>query len=390
MMLKSKMFKMMLFAFSILLYFSTAIVFAAETKLVTSVGLKQEYNDNILYTKNDTNDDFISYVMPSFKLTHATEILNLSALAGWEALFYWDNSDLDTINQRYRLDGKYRLTERWSFSAEGRFVKDTTLDSQLEETGTVGKRQDRSRYNAGAGLDYAVSERSTIGSDYNFQKTDYQRKSSVDTKSHSVRFFYQRRLQNQKDVITIFPRFVYADSDDWDGYNSTFNFRWAHPFTETLDTSITVGASHYRIDYKDNRGDTDNWGGVADMWLRKKGELTTGRLGFSHRLRTRSSGEIVNVSRLYGDVDHRLSYRFGVGIRGGATYSALIEDSPDNDDDRWYFDVSPSAFYRFTERLQLRLLYSYNREKELDRKGNPTRDRQRVWLQLDFDFPKTW
>jgi len=126
------------------------------------------------------------------------------------------------------------------------------------------------------------------------------------------------------------------------------------------------------------------------MWLRKKGELTTGLLGFSHRLQVRYDGQVVNVSRLYCDVDHGLSYRFGVGFGGGATYSGLIEDSPENDDDRWYFDVSPSAFYRFTERLQLRLQYSYNQQIELDRKGNPTTDRQRVWLQLNFNFPKTW
>jgi hypothetical protein len=197
-------------------------------------------------------------------------------------------------------------------------------------------------------------------------------------------------LQNEKDVITIFPRFVYGDSDDWDAYNATLNFRWAHPFSETLDSSITVGPRYSRVDYKDNSDDTDTWGGVADMWLRKRGELTTGRLGFSHRLQPRSNGEIVNVSRLYSDVDHRLSYRFGVGFRGGATYSSIIEDSPESDDDRWYFDVSPSAFYRFTERLQLRLLYSYNRQVELDRKGNPSTDRQRVWLQLTFNYPKTW
>jgi opacity protein-like surface antigen len=365
-------------------------VFSAETSLLTSVRLRQEYNDNILYSKNDKTDDFISHVIPTLKLKHATETLSLSAQAGLNAKFYWDNPDRDTINQRYRLDAKYRLTERWSFTAEGRYNKNTTLDTQLEETGTVTKRQDRRRYNAGAGLDYAVSERSTIGGDYNFQRTDFERKSSIDTKFHSVRFFYQRRLQNQKDVITIFPRFAYGDSDDWDAYNATLNFRWAHPFSETLDSSITVGPRYSRVDYKDNSDDTDTWGGVADMWLRKRGELTTGRLGFSHRLQPRSNGEIVNVSRLYSDVDHRLSYRFGVGFRGGATYSSIIEDSPESDDDRWYFDVSPSAFYRFTERLQLRLLYSYNRQVELDRKGNPSTDRQRVWLQLTFNYPKTW
>jgi hypothetical protein len=262
MMLKSKMSQMLLLACSILLYLSTTIVFCAETKLLTSVGLKQEYNNNILYRRSDKTDDFISYVIPSFKLTYATEIFNLSALADWSGWLFWDNSDLNRVNQRYGLDGNYRLTERWSVSALARYVKDSIQDSQLDETGSVELGlSDRERLNAGTGLDYAVSERSNIGADYDFQKTVYERKSSVDTDLHSVRFFYQRRLQNEKDVITIFPRFNWGNSDDWDAFNSTLNFRWAHPFSETLDTSITVGVRHSRVDYDDNRDDTDNWGG---------------------------------------------------------------------------------------------------------------------------------
>ena len=391
MMLKSKMSQIVLLACSMLLYFSTTNVFSAENELLTSVGLRQEYNNNIFYERTDETDDFISQVIPSLRLNYATEILKLSALARWDALLYWDNSDQNRLNQRYGLNGSYRLTERWSVSASGRYVFDSVQDSQLDETGSVERGlSDRQRLNAGAGLDYSVSERSDIGADYNYQKTDFERKSSVDTEAHGVRFFYRRRLQNQRDVITIFPRFVWGNSDDWDAYNSTLNFRWAHPFTETLDTSITVGARHSRVDYNDDRDDTDNWGGVADMWLRKRGELTTGRLGFSNRLRTRTNGEIINVSRLYTDIDHRLSRRFGVGFRGSFYYSNLIEDSPETDDDRWYFDVTPSAFYRLTERHLLRLSYSYNYQKLLDADDNDTVDRQRIWLQLTFNFPKTW
>jgi hypothetical protein len=391
MMLKSKMTPIMLLACSILLYFSTAIVFSAETKLSTSVGLRQEYNNNIFYTRTDETDDFISQVIPSLRLNYATEILKMSALARWDALLFWDNTNQNRLNQQYGLNGSYRLTERWSVSASGRYVFDSVQDSQLDETGSVERGlSDRERLNAGAGLDYAVSERTNIGADYNYEKTDFEKSSSVDTEAHGVRFFYQRRLQNQTDVITIFPRFVYAHSDDWDGYNSTLNFRWAHPFSETLDSSITVGARHSRVDYKDDRDDTDNWGGVADMWLRKRGELTTGRVGFSNRLRTRTNGEIVNVSRLYADIDHRLSRRFGVGLRGGVYYSNLIEDSPEDDDDRWYFNVSPSAFYRLTENHILRLLYSYDQETRLDAEDGRRRDRQRIWLQLTFNFPRMW
>ena len=391
MMLKSKMFKMMLFACSILLFFSTSVALSAEGSLLTSVGLRQEYNDNIFYTSTDETDDFISYVTPALDLTYATEIFNLSAQAALDGMLYWDNSDQNRLNQRYGLNVGYRLTERWSVSANGLYIFDSIQDSQLDETGSVESGlSDRQRLNAGAGLEYAISERTNIGAAYEFQDTVFQRDADVDTKVHDVRVYYQRRLLNQRDVISIFPQFTYADSDDWDGYNPSLNFSWAHPFSETLDTSITVGVRHTRVNYKDDTDDTKDWGGLADIWLRKRGELTTGRVGFSNDLQTRTNGEIINVSRLYANVDHRLSRRFGVGLNGGVWYSNLIEDSPETDDDRWYFDVSPSAFYFLTERHTLRLTYSYNHQKLLDAEDNDTFDRQRILLELTFNFPKTW
>ena len=385
------MYKILLSACAILLLFPTLRVYSAETRLLTSIGLKQEYNDNILFTRSDEIDDFISYVIPALNLTYATEILSLSALADWSGWLFWDNSDLNRINQRYGLNGSYRVTERWSVSADGRYVFDSTQDSQFDETGSVRPGlSDRQRLNLGAGLDYAVSERTNIGAEYEFQKTEFERDSSVDTTYNTVNAYYRRQLQNQKDVISIFPEFTWGTTDDWDAYNTTLNFRWEHPFSETLDTSVLVGLRNTHVDYDDDRDDTTNWGGVADIWLRKTGELTTGRVGLNNNLRTRENGDLINVTRLYADVDHRLSRRFGVGLRGNFYYSNLIEDDPADDDDRWYFDISPSAFYRVTEYHILRLLYSYGKETFLDVDGDDTRDRHRVWLQLTFNFPKSW
>jgi hypothetical protein len=390
-MLKLKMFKIMLSTCSILLFFSATNVCAAEMKLLTSVGLKQEYNSNIFYERSDEVDDFISYLMPALKLSYATETLSLRALADWSGWLFWDNSDQNRLNQRYGLDGTYRLTERWSVSGDGRYVFDSTQDSQFDETGTVRRGlSDRQRFNVGAGLDYAVSERTNVGGDYEFQRTEFERDSSVDTSLNTFNVYYTRRLINQKDVISIFPKFDWGTSDDWDAYNSSLNVRWTHPFSETLDTSILVGIRNTHVDYDDDRDNSTNWGGLADMWLRKRGELTTGRVGFKNDLRTRESGEITNVSRVYADIDHRLSRRFGVGFRGNFYYSELIEDSPENDDDRWYYDVSPSAFYRLTEDHILRLLYTYGKETLLDVDDDDTRERHKIWLQATFNFPKTW
>jgi hypothetical protein len=391
MMLKLKMSQILLTVCSALLFFSATIAFSAETKLLTSIGLKQEYNSNILYSRADEIDDFITYVIPALKLTYVTELLNLTALADWNGWLYWDNSDLNRINQRYGLSGDYRLTERWSVSADGLYVKDSTQDSQYDETGSVRPGiSDRQRLNLGAGVDYAMSERTNLGGEYEFQKTDYERSSSVDTIVNTVNVYWSHQLKNQKDIISIIPEFTYGTSDDWDAYNPSLNFRWERLFTETLDSSVLIGLRNTNVEYDDDRDDSTDWGGVADMWLRKRGELTTGRVGFMNDLRTRESGEIVNVSRLYADIDHLLSRRFGLGLRGSFYYSNLIEDSPETDDDRWSYDVSPSAFYRLTEDHILRLLYSYGHETFLDVDDDDTRDRHRIWLQLTFNFPKTW
>ena len=229
-----KLLKKMLVALSTLLILSSSIALSAEVSLLTSVGLRQEYNDNILYTRSNEIDDFISYAIPSLDFDYRTEIFNISALAKLEGLLYWDNSDLNTINQRYELSSTYRLTERWSVSAEGFYIGDTTLDSQLEETGIVGVRQDRDRFNAGAGLDYALSERINVGSDYSFQKTNYERRQSTDTEIHTVRAYYRRRLKNEIDVISLFPRVNYATSDDYDAYSSTLNVEGGNVFLKHL------------------------------------------------------------------------------------------------------------------------------------------------------------
>ena len=111
------------------------------------------------------------------------------------------------------------------FLGLARYVKDSVQDSQLDETGSVDPGlSDRERINAGTGLDYSISERTNIGVDYEFQNTTYESSSRVDTKRHTARVYYRHRLQNEKDVISIFPRFVWGNTDDYDAYSSSLNF----------------------------------------------------------------------------------------------------------------------------------------------------------------------
>jgi hypothetical protein len=386
-MLKSRVLKKMLcMTLTFCTFFVTGEIYA-ETNISPSLGLMQEYNDNIFFTRENKVDDSITRVIPAIRLNYATELLNLSGLALWDSYFYWDNNDLNYTIQNYVLDGKYRLTERWDISGNAGYLKDTTLDSELEDTGVVGIRQDRERIDAGAETTYAVSERSSLGLGYDYRKINYQRPSSVDNELNRFRLTYNRRLANQIDVFSLFPEFTYGTSDQWDAYNYTLNFRWTHQFDPTLRSSFRIGPRFTQIDYKDERDDKNNWGGVLEAWIEKRGEVTVGRLNLSNRLQTRSNGEIVIVSRLLGDLDHRLTERLGIGFNGGLYYTRPIKELEPKEGDTWYYLLQPSLFYRLTENYLLRLLYSFDQEIQPDF-DNQRRNRQRIWLRLDFDFPR--
>ena len=371
-------------------FFFSTCAFARDITLTPSIRFKQEYNDNILFTRTNEIDDYISYIIPALKIRQKTEVLDISALAEGNFFFYADESQLNDINQRYRLDGRYKLTERWSVKGRGFYLKDTTLNSQLRETGTVGFRQRRERVDAGGGLGYRMSERSNMDFDYRYIQTNFQRPSSVDTEFHQTYLSYSRRLKNERDVISVIPEFTYGTSDAWDVYNYNFDVRWQHPFSETLDLFFQVGARGTQQKFKYDRDNSNTLGGVADIRLRKRGETTSGLIGFRQRLLPDSDGQIRNISRLYCDVRRSVYQRLGIALVGSVYYSRLEEKDPLFDDDRWYFEITPSVFYRLAENYRVSMVYSYSQEHDLNIDRNPRKDRQRVWISLDMAFPKKW
>ena len=60
---------------------SPDMVSADEFKLIPSIGIREEYNDNIFYSSNDTVDDFITTIRLGLELIERTERLDLNLSA---------------------------------------------------------------------------------------------------------------------------------------------------------------------------------------------------------------------------------------------------------------------------------------------------------------------
>ena len=76
------------------------------------------------------------------------------------------------------------------------------------------------------------------------------------------RVFYRRKMQNEKDVITIFPRFIWGNSDDYDlqvYYKEQLMFEESIRLNSLLNLNpdtISINIERYDIDLKI----LDKWG----------------------------------------------------------------------------------------------------------------------------------
>lgn len=387
--------KMTIMIFCQCLVFSfLSVPFMAVAKDVTvtpSITVAGAYDDNVTFTRTDEISDYLGIISPALKLDYASELFKMSGSGRVDFLRYAKEKDLDYERQFYKLNGDYRFAERWKFSGDFAYTQDTTLDSELEETGIVYEREDRERFNAGAGLSYQASELSTMGVNYDYSKRDYDEEGLADYDYSSIRFAYNRLFNDGIDTFTVAPRYTRGSSDvsDFDGYR--LNFGWTHLPSEIYRLRVFLGARYTEQDYKDGRDDTSNWGGVANINLQKKGEVYSALIGFTSDVYYRpDENELNQVYKIYCNLTRRITERFRGGVYSRVSLTQPDDPDAQNDEDIWYFVVTPSLTYRLTERHFLKLSYSYQQEYDKNVDDDRRRERNRVWLSLNFNFPKKW
>ena len=361
---------------------------AQDITLVPSLDIRGEYDDNVLFERTNEIDDYLAMIGPALSLDYASELLNLESIIGVDFLRYADQTDLNTENERYELNGGYRFKERWTLNGNFSYIKDTTLESELQETGLVNVREDRHRYNAGGGLSYQVSELSDMNINYIHTKTDFDFVGNVDYDYDAITLSHNRRLENERDIITLQPSYSTRESEVSDVDNYGLSFGWSHSFSETSQLRAFLGARYTEVRFGDERQDYEDWGGTADISFRKTGEISSTLLGYRRDLTTSASGEAIEVDRIYCNLRRDVIGRLGIGFRGNLSFTRS-EGNFDGEDTR-YFEVIPSLDYQITENHTLELAYVYSRAEDRNLTEDRERERNRVWIALDFRFPRKW
>lgn len=370
-----------------------AVIQAADTTLVPRLKVRGEYDDNVLFSRTTEIDDYLGILSPGLEFDYATAVMSLRSTLNLDILRYQDQDELNTENQRYAIDGTFGFIERLKMTAGLLYVDDTTLDSELEETGLVGVRSDRKRYEGKGGLSYQVTEVSEIRMDYGYTKTDYDFVRYVDYDLHDLVLAYNRQLGTGRDTFSVQPFFTRYDSDVSRVQMLGLFLGWIHAFHEKMDLTAYLGVRYSDIEYiLADRTETENkWGGMADIVLRYSQELAVWSLGYLADLRYSAYGEPINVHRGYGKVNWRITERFGTEFAVSYYYTKSEGDIQIRYENRRYLEIRPTVFYRITEdhRIELGYLYARDQDKAVV-VADDTADRNRVWISFNFSFPTKW
>jgi hypothetical protein len=147
-------------------------------RLLPSLELALEYDDNVLLTPNNEIDDFIWIISPGVAIELPSR--RYAVRLGYRAdiLRYMDNTDLDTVHHNAQVDARVNFPGGLGFRLSDRFL--ITDDFAGFPVPELTQRVDRWENTLDVGGDYTLRERFTLDIGYRWFLVDYQDDPSFD------------------------------------------------------------------------------------------------------------------------------------------------------------------------------------------------------------------
>jgi hypothetical protein len=384
-----------------------SLVWGNEFRLVPSISVKEEYNDNIFFAANDIKRDFVTTISPGLEMVNNTDRLDTYLMARLARFDYADNRELSATDQLYNGKFRYHATPLFNISAEAGYVRDSQPGRDIQTSGIILSTVPRNRYNASLSADFQFSEKTALGVSYTFGRDDYGSMRYVDDVSHDVNAGlvydlgqYFQRVKGRANLG--YSDYVFSDSRI-DSVMGTVGF--SRDFSETGSILIDGGIRHTwseistyqlwpvflptffyyeRVKVKQNN---DDWGWVGNVSLNYKGELGNGSLTYNRDI-TSASGLNGAVERnaLMLSAQYRMTSEFSILFSAGyyTNKSDAGQFSTQVIDQRT-IRVNPGVRYEFSKNIALESSYDYTAVDYLD--SNTSANRNLLSIRLYLQYP---
>jgi hypothetical protein len=217
---------------------------ATEWSFEPAVNTKIGYDDNIFLSTDNEIDSTELTLAPSAKFSVRTPRSGLSGTLGFTFRRYPEHTDRNDNNIRFDV-ASYHQMQRSRFGLSAGVIKDSTLDTQLEETGLVFDHEDRLRQSVSPSWGWRINELTNLETGYDYSTVEYEK--SGDRTDYFTHVGQIALIRNFSETVAGNIGFVYGVTDSESDIRSTnSNMRvglvWAA--TETFSASLAVGGRY--------------------------------------------------------------------------------------------------------------------------------------------------
>ncbi len=380
---------------------------SANWLITPDVDIAEEYNSNVLYSRKEKIDDFITSFRPRLRGERRSEVSRAGLDIVLSGEKYLMNPELDAIDADCQAALERKWSERLQTMFSAGFAHDQTLETELEAAGLASARSDRFRYSAGSSADYALSERWFVSGSFGFRFDHYPDDVNPDLQSLFASFGPGWKM-NEKNTINGSIAVSQADyeTETLDRTVSA-SLAWLRNLSETQSFQLSAGWRYSIIDIQQI---------IPRLFIRPDGtigirtvtieeEATDSGLIFSlslnkawtDRLSTslssgrehynRVDGSSVERNYIRTSTSFRLSERTTLSGDLGYDLSTAIGET---DEETHYIRASNLLSYRLTPRATLRLGCSYEHSLEDEPTDSFNRSRFKSWLSFTYNWPDLW
>jgi hypothetical protein len=375
----------------IVLLFCPSLVWGNEFRLVPSIFVREEYNDNVFFAANDIKRDFVTTISPGLEMVNNTDRLDTYLMARLARFDYADNRELSATDQLYNGKFRYHATPLLNISTEAGYVRDSQPGRDIQTSGIILSTVSRNRYNASLSADYQFSEKTAAVASFAFVRDNYESTKYYDDLSHDFNAGLVHDLgqyfQGVKGKVNLgYSDYVFSDSRI-DSVMGTVGF--SRDFSETGSIMIDCGIRHTRSEFSAGliQLNNDDWRWVGNVSLNYKGELGNGSLTYNRDI-TPASGLSGAVERnaLTLLTQYRMTSEFSILLSAGyyTNKSDAGQFSTQVIDQRT-IRVNPGVRYEFSKNIYLESSYDYTAIDDLA--SNTTVNRNLFSIRLYIQHP---
>jgi hypothetical protein len=338
-------------------------------RLLPSLELSVEYDDNIQLTRDNKIDDVIFHVIPGIMIELPSRRYTVRLGYTADVLRYADSTDLDTVHHSALADARVKFTGGLGFRLIDRFL--ITDDFSGFPVPELTERVERWENTLDVGADYTVRERYTLDVGYRWFLVDYragQEFDEFDRQDHTIAGTLFYRVLPKTSVLGELDYNMVRyelESVAQDRDSDAWRFKVGVQGDLTAKTSALIKIGWEFRDY-DNAGREDWDGLIAEgsiVW--KYREPSEVRLfGGRENIESLFEGENYYITSYAGvEVTHYLRERWILRIRGLGGVNdypdVVTVDTKTAERSDTFFEAGAALKYQMRRWLAFELAYAY-------------------------------